>query len=52
MKPIADEMHVMYKGRVIESDHPVELFSNPKTAYTKKLISSIPTLNPADKVFG
>lgn len=38
-----DEVIVMYAGRVVESAPVDELFGNPRHAYTKALLRSIPT---------
>ena len=39
---LADEMGVMYQGRIIESGLPEEIWNDPKEDYTKKLIAAIP----------
>jgi peptide/nickel transport system ATP-binding protein len=39
---IADEVNVMYLGRVVERAKTVELFKNPLHPYTKGLLKSIP----------
>ena len=39
---LADEIGVMYKGRIIESGLPEEIWNDPKEDYTKKLIAAIP----------
>lgn len=39
---IADEIGVMYQGRIIESGLPEEIWNDPKEDYTKKLIAAIP----------
>lgn len=39
-----DEVVVMYAGRVVERAPVLELFANPRHAYTKGLLSSIPRL--------
>jgi ABC-type dipeptide/oligopeptide/nickel transport system ATPase component len=36
---------VINKGRMEEIAEPHELFNNPKTAYTQKLIASIPQIS-------
>ena len=40
-----DEVVVMYAGRVVERAPVIELFTNPRHAYTKGLLSSIPRLD-------
>lgn len=42
VKFIADEIAVMNKGKVVEYNDAVNIYSNPKDAYTKKLLSAIP----------
>ncbi|MBK8023107.1 MAG: ABC transporter ATP-binding protein [Chloroflexi bacterium] len=39
---IADEVNVMYLGRVVERANAVELFRNPLHPYTARLLNSIP----------
>ena len=42
---IADEVAVMYKGKVVESGASEQIFSSPQHPYTKGLIACRPTLN-------
>ena len=44
-----DEVVVMYAGRVVERAPAVELFANPRHAYTRGLLASIPTLDSTPK---
>ena len=39
---LADEIGVMYQGRIIESGLPEEIWNDPKEDYTKKLIAASP----------
>ena len=39
---LADEIGVMYQGRIIESGLPEEIWNDPKEDYKKKLIAAIP----------
>lgn len=39
---LADEIGVMYQGRIVESGLPEEIWNDPKEDYTKKLIAAIP----------
>ncbi|MGI8962066.1 MAG: ATP-binding cassette domain-containing protein [Bryobacteraceae bacterium] len=39
---LADEIAVMQRGKIVESDNVVEVFSNPKHSHTRALIASIP----------
>jgi len=41
---IADRVHVMYAGRLVESAATTELFDHPLHPYTQGLLSSVPTL--------
>ena len=49
---VADEVVVMYAGRVVEQGTVREIFANPKMPYTRGLLNSIPTLSkdPTGKV--
>ncbi|MHC5609635.1 MAG: ABC transporter ATP-binding protein [Nostoc sp.] len=42
---IADEVAVMYKGKVVESGTSEQIFSSPQHPYTKGLIACRPTLD-------
>ncbi|MBD2525896.1 ABC transporter ATP-binding protein [Nostoc sp. FACHB-133] len=42
---IADQVAVMYKGKVVESGISDQIFSSPQHPYTKGLIACRPTLN-------
>ncbi len=42
---VADEVMVMYAGRVAEQGTVREIFKNPKHPYTRGLLNSIPTLS-------
>jgi peptide/nickel transport system ATP-binding protein len=44
IKHISDRIMVINKGQIEEISDADELYINPKTAYTKKLIASIPNL--------
>jgi peptide/nickel transport system ATP-binding protein len=39
---ICDEIAVMYKGRVVESGPPSQIFLCPQSAYTRELVAAIP----------
>lgn len=49
---VADDVVVMYAGRVVEKGTVHEIFSNPKMPYTRGLLNSIPTLSkdPTGKI--
>ncbi len=42
---IADEVIVMYQGKILEKGNAVQVFKNPKENYTKALINSKPNVN-------
>ncbi|MBI5454134.1 MAG: ABC transporter ATP-binding protein [Deltaproteobacteria bacterium] len=42
---IADEVAVMYGGRIVEKGPTEEIFSNPKDAYTKRLLDAVPKID-------
>jgi oligopeptide/dipeptide ABC transporter ATP-binding protein len=44
-----DEVCVMYAGRIVERATTRELFANPRHAYTRGLLSSIPRLDGVPK---
>lgn len=44
-----DEVAVMYAGRIVERASVQEIFVNPRHAYTRGLIASIPTLESPSK---
>lgn len=49
---VADEVAVMYAGKIVEQGTVKDIFAQPKMPYTKGLLNSIPTLNkdPTGKV--
>ena len=49
---MADEVVVMYAGRVVEQGPVHEIFANPKMPYTRGLLNRIPTLtkDPTGKI--
>ncbi len=49
VKHIADEVIVMYLGRVVEQGPCNAVFTNPQHPYTKALLSATPTPDPARK---
>ena len=46
---MSDEVVVMYAGRIVERASAKELFANPRHAYTKGLLRSIPLLSGTPK---
>ncbi len=49
VKHIADEVMVMYLGRVVEQGTRDDIFRNPQHPYTKALLSATPTPDPTRK---
>ena len=46
----ADDVVVMYAGRIVEQGPVAEIFARPKHPYTQGLLGSIPKLNAGKKV--
>ncbi len=46
VKFMSDRMIVMNKGRIEEMGDPDQIYSNPKSDYTKRLIAAIPASQP------
>lgn len=46
---LADRVSVMYLGKIVEEAKSEELYSNPLHPYSKALLSSVPTMDPAKK---
>ncbi len=46
---ICDEINVMYAGRIVERAGANELFNNPRHAYTRSLLKSIPAMQAKGK---
>ncbi len=43
---VADEVAVMYCGKIVEQAPVEEIFSNPRHPYTQGLLKSLPTIRP------
>ncbi len=46
VKAIADEIIVMYQGRIVEQGDKEQILTPPHHAYTELLLSSVPEMNP------
>ncbi|CAD86392.1 MULTISPECIES: dipeptide ABC transporter ATP-binding protein [Nitrosomonas] len=46
---LADEVAVMYLGRIVESGRTEEVLDNPKHPYTQALLSAVPTYEPGSQ---
>jgi oligopeptide/dipeptide ABC transporter ATP-binding protein len=47
---MADEVVVMYAGKVVEHAEVRDIFKNPKMPYTRALLDSIPSLNKGQRL--
>ncbi|MFP8966222.1 peptide ABC transporter ATP-binding protein [Pokkaliibacter sp. CJK22405] len=47
---IADEVMVMYLGRIVEKGSSETLFADPRHPYTRALLSSTPRLDPSKRI--
>ncbi|AST94900.1 ABC transporter ATP-binding protein [Shouchella clausii] len=45
---LADRVHVMYAGKIVETSNRRELFYNPQHPYTKGLLHSVPRLDGSE----
>jgi oligopeptide/dipeptide ABC transporter ATP-binding protein len=45
---LSDDVAVMYLGQVVEQGTAQQLYDDPKHPYTQLLLSSVPTLDPAE----
>jgi peptide/nickel transport system ATP-binding protein len=45
VKNTADQVAVMYRGKIIERDSVYQFFHHPREAYSKRLIASLPDLS-------
>ncbi len=49
VKHLSDRVAVMYLGKIVETAHAQDLYKDPRHAYTKALIDSIPVPDPTQK---
>ncbi len=46
---LADEVAVMEAGRIVERGTVDQIFDSPREEYTRRLLSAIPSLDPATR---
>ena len=44
VKNVCDRVCVMERGRFVDEGRSEEVFANPKSEYTKRLLSAVPTI--------
>ena len=49
VKHMCDEIHIMYKGRFVESGSKQDIYENAQHIYTKRLLSAIPDVTPVGR---
>lgn len=49
VRHICDRVLVLYKGKIVEEGEIESLYQNPQHEYTKKLLASIPRLDPVQE---
>ena len=47
---VADDIIVMYLGRIVEKGNKHDIFKNPKHPYTKALLSATPHIKPSNRI--
>lgn len=50
IRHMCDRIGIMYRGRLVEEGTKEEIFENPQHIYTKRLLSSIPQMNPEERL--
>jgi oligopeptide transport system ATP-binding protein len=50
IRHVSRRVLVMYLGRIVETAETEELFSAPRHPYTRGLLATVPTLDPADRL--
>jgi microcin C transport system ATP-binding protein len=49
VRKIADHVHIMHDGRIVENGQTEDIFDNPRDPYTIHLLNSVPHGEPAGK---
>lgn len=50
VKHMCDDLAIMYRGRFVEYGNKHDVYNDPKHIYTRRLLSAIPAVNPANAV--
>jgi peptide/nickel transport system ATP-binding protein len=50
IRHMCDRIGIMYRGRLVEEGTKDEIFEYPQHIYTKRLLSSIPQMNPEERI--
>jgi len=51
VKNFADDVIILQQGKLVEQGSVEEIFSNPRKAYTKRLLKAIAVVEPAEQAF-
>ncbi len=49
VRHVADRTAVMYQGKIVEMASSARLYTNPRHAYTRSLLTAIPSLTPGER---
>lgn len=49
IRHMCDRIGIMYRGQFVEEGTSEDIYTNPQHIYTKRLISAIPDMNPANR---
>ena len=49
VKHMCDKISIMNKGRFVETGNKTDIYQSPQHIYTKRLLSAIPTIEPATR---
>ncbi|WP_458122159.1 ABC transporter ATP-binding protein [Paenibacillus sp. Z6-24] len=49
VRHMCDQIGIMYRGRLVEQGNTDDIYENPQHIYTKRLITAIPNIDPAQR---